>query len=189
MKRINWIPFIGVLFIGCGQSNNQENNNDKEQPNDTLSINENIQDYYDGTEGLIGNELKQALYNIIKGHKEYNYTGDTTDVWDILKETDRDPDNPENVILLYSGWSVNADDEYNSGDGWSREHVWSKSRGDFGTSKGAGTDVHHLRPADVTVNTAKNNRYFDIGGEDYVDGDGPTDCKKSENWTWNPEMK
>jgi hypothetical protein len=35
------------------------------------------------------------------------------DVWDILKETDIDPNNLDNVILIYSGISVNAAQEHN----------------------------------------------------------------------------
>ena len=103
--------------------------------------------YYDSAEGLFGDELKNALYVIIKGHTEFPYTASTTDTWDILKESDNDPNNEDNVILFYTGWSVNAAQEYNNGSGWTREHVWAKSRGDFGTSLGPGTDAHHLRPA------------------------------------------
>jgi len=54
-------------------------------------------DYYDGTEGLYGDELKTALYNIIKGHTEYTYA-DLRDY--ILINTDEDPDNSNNVILV-----------------------------------------------------------------------------------------
>lgn len=125
--------------------------------------------YYDSTVGLSGDALKSSLHNIIKDHKEFPYTSSNTDVWDLLKQTDMDISDTNNVILLYSGWSVDASQEYNSGKGWSREHVWSKSHGDFGTTKGAGTDVHHLRPADVTVNTAKNNRWFDTCSVSYID--------------------
>ena len=53
----------------------------------------------------------------------YPYTSTATDVWDILKETDKDPLNPANVILLYTGWSVNAAQEYNSGAGWTKSIV------------------------------------------------------------------
>jgi len=143
--------------------------------------------YYGNANGLSGENLKTALYNIIKGHTEFSYTSSSTDVWDILKETDRDPDNSENVILLYTGWSVNAAQEYNHGNGWTREHVWSKSHGDFGTSKGPGTDVHHLRPCDGSVNSAKNNKDFDEGGEEYFDNGIATGCySNSESWTWEP---
>ena len=45
--------------------------------------------------------------------------------------------------------------EYNNTQGWSGEHVWAKSHGDFGTSKGVGTYARHLRPVDITVNSVK----------------------------------
>lgn len=128
------------------------------------------QGYYDPAENLKGQELKKALYNIIKGHKRFSYTektADKTDVWEILKDIDRDPKNQDNVILLYSGRSVNAAQQFNKGKGWEREHVWSQSRGEFGTGKkiGAGTDVHHLRPVSRRVNSIKSNRFFDEGGK------------------------
>ena len=141
------------------------------------------EDYYSSADGLSGEELKTALYNIIKDHTEYPYTSSSTDVWDILKETDRDTANAENVILFYTGWSVNAAQEYNSGSGWNREHVWAKSRGDFGTTPGPGTDVHHLRPADISVNSARNNRWFDNCTEPYYDDGKETGCFTSST-TW-----
>ena len=144
-------------------------------------------DYYDKAEGLSGEELNDALYQIIKGHTEFPYTSSSTDVWDILKETDKDPSNSANVILLYTGWSVDAAQEYNSGSGWSREHVWSKSRGDFGTATGAGTDVHNLRPADISVNSAKSNRWFEECTEAYEDDGQYTGCfTSSTDWVWEP---
>jgi endonuclease I len=143
--------------------------------------------YYDGTDNLDGSELKTKLYQIIKGHQEFPYTSSNTDVWDILKETDKDTNNTDNVILLYTGWSVNGEQEYNSGNGWSREHVWAKSHGDFGTTMGAGTDVHHLRPCDISVNSARSNRWFAECTEQYYDGDTPTDSwTSSTNWYWKP---
>jgi endonuclease I len=141
--------------------------------------------YYAGTEDLGGSALKEALYQIIKNHTEFPYTSTGTDVWDILKETDKDTVNPDNIILLYSGWSVNAAQEYNNENGWSREHVWAKSHGDFGTETGPGTDVHALRPADITVNEKRSNMDFADGGEIYIDADGPTECRYTSN-SWEP---
>jgi endonuclease I len=141
--------------------------------------------YYNSTSGLSGEALKSALHNIIKDHTEFPYTSSSTDTWDILKETDKDTANSENVILFYSGWSVNAAQEYNDASGYSREHVWAKSHGDFGTDKGAGTDVHHLRPADISVNSARGNDDFDNGGSIYIDGDGATECKTDAD-SWEP---
>jgi len=133
--------------------------------------------------------LKFELNQIIKNHTEFTYTSSSTDVWDILKHTDRDTANANNVILLYSGRSVDAAQEYNSAAGWSREHVWAKSRGDFGTGNGAGTDVHHLRPVDVSVNSIRNNRNFDtcITCIDVIDNGFNTGSKRDANlWTFEP---
>ena len=143
--------------------------------------------YYDNAEGLSGDELKTALHNIIKNHTEYPYTDSGTDVWDILKESDRDPNNSANVILIYTGWSVNAAQEWNGGAGWSREHVWAKSRGDFGTDPPEGTDAHHLSPCDPSVNSARNNRWFNYCDEEYYDGGVATGSyTSSTNWYWQP---
>ncbi|MDO9547958.1 MAG: endonuclease [Candidatus Marinimicrobia bacterium] len=141
--------------------------------------------YYDPAAGKTGAALKAALHDIIKDHVEFPYTSSSTDVWDILKETDRDPANPDNVIMLYTGWSINGAAEYNNGNGWSREHVWAKSHGDFGETPPAGTDAHHLRPADITVNSARGNKDFDNGGSRYIDGDGVTDCYTDSD-SWEP---
>lgn len=117
-------------------------------------------DYYESAENLADANLKFELNQIIDSHIAFTYTSSNTDVWDILKDTDRDPENSDNVILIYSGVSVDAAQEYNSGNGWTREHVWAKSRGDFGTTRGPGTDVHALRPLDNTTNSTRNNRSF-----------------------------
>lgn len=143
--------------------------------------------YYTGAENLTGEALKTALYNIIKGHKEYSYTN----IWDMLKETDRDTLNYSNVIGLYSGFSMVADAQYDNGKGWNREHVWAKSFGDFGTTMGPGTDIHHLRAADVSTNSARNNRSFDESEKLYIDMSGTysgeTASYTSEiAWTWEP---
>lgn len=146
------------------------------------------QGYYDVAEGKTKEELKAALNDIIKGHTEFPYTSSSTDTWDILKETDRDPANNANVIGIYSGFSMNGALEYDNAKGWSREHVWAKSRGDFGTDRGAGTDVHHLRAEDVSTNSARSNRNFNNDCDtQYVDGDGTTNSYSCSNeFSWEP---
>jgi len=142
--------------------------------------------YYDGAQGKSGMFLKEALYNIIKEHQEYPYTSYNTDTWDILKQADMDTANPANVILLYTGIAVDGDQEWNEGEGWSREHVWAKSHGYFGTSQGAGTDTHNLRPCDPSVNTARSNKDFDNGGSYYIFQDSITTDNKYTKDTWEP---
>lgn len=143
--------------------------------------------YYDATQNLWGTELKSELHNIIDGHTELSYSG----VWTALKETDEDPNNTDNVILLYTGWSYAKSDQ-NTGDqnGWNREHTWAKSHGDFDTDPPAGTDVHHLRPTDVTVNSKRGNLDFDNGGSLYTDDNGVTGCYyDSDSWEPRDEVK
>lgn len=122
-------------------------------------------DYYAGTEGLTGEELKDKLYEIISAADSLTYD----QVWAGLQATDEDPANPSNVILVYSGESRAKDQNGGDNGDWNREHVWAKSHGDVGTSPGPGTDLHHLRPEDVQVNSIRDNKDFDVGGGE-VDG-------------------
>ncbi|MEU9757103.1 endonuclease [Streptomyces althioticus] len=127
-----------------------------------------VADYYEGAEGKTGEALRSALNSIVSDQTKLSYSA----VWDALKETDEDPSNSGNVILLYSGVSRSKSaNGGNTGD-WNREHVWAKSHGDFGTSTGPGTDIHHLRPSDVQVNSARGNKDFDNGGSAVANGGG-----------------
>ncbi|MGH4035648.1 endonuclease I family protein [Actinomycetota bacterium Odt1-20B] len=119
-----------------------------------------VDDYYKDAEGKTGPALKSALHTIISKQTKLSYD----QVWDALKVTDQDPGNSANVILLYSGRSQSKDSNGGDANDWNREHVWAKSHGDFGTATGPGTDVHHLRPEDVTVNSTRGNKDFDNGG-------------------------
>lgn len=155
----------------------------------TLAITAQDSAYYQTAFNQSGDALKFELNQVIRNHTEFSYTSGSTDVWDILKVTDRDTANPDNVVLIYSGRSVDGEQEYNGGSGWNREHVWAKSRGDFGTSNGAGTDVHHLRPCDISVNSTRNNRNFDtcITCVDVIDGGFDTGSKyDADFWTFEP---
>jgi endonuclease I len=128
--------------------------------------------FYGNCSSKTSEALKIELNNLTQDHKQYPYTARTIDVWDILKEADKDPNNSENVILFYTNRSVNAAQEYNKAKGWTREHVWAKSRGDFGIEKGAGTDCHHLRACNAKVNSKRNNRLFDERANQAVWNDG-----------------
>jgi len=142
--------------------------------------------FADIDDSLAGDVLKARLHERIAGHTALNYR----ELWDALSFTDEDPDNPGHVVLIYTGWSLPADANGNDPSGWNREHVWSKSRGDFGTRQGAGTDLHAIRPAEVTVNTARANKAFDEGGEPYTDRDGPTGCRSDrDSWEPRPEVR
>ncbi len=117
--------------------------------------------YYQSAQGLTGNDLKNALHNIIDDHQEYSYNA-LRDY--ILKNTDEDPNNSNNVILLYTGRSQAKSTFGGGANDWNREHAWAKSHGDFGNNPPAGTDAHHIRPTDASVNSDRGNLDFDIGG-------------------------
>ena len=135
-------------------------------------------DYYKDAIGKEGQALKNALHEIIDDHTQLSYD----QVWEALRETDEDPNNVNNVILLYSGESRSKTRNGGNVGDWNREHTWAKSHGNFGTSKGPGTDIHHLRPTDVQVNSSRGNLDFDNGGSPVKNCN---ECKRTTN-SWEP---
>ncbi|QFZ24437.1 ribonuclease [Saccharothrix syringae] len=132
--------------------------------------------YYSAALGKSGAALKTALHQIIRTQTKLSYD----QVWEALKVTDQDPDNAANVILLYSGRSQGKTANGGNADDWNREHVWAKSHGDFGTATGPGTDVHHLRPEDVSVNANRGNKDFDAGGS--AAAEAPGNYTDADSW-------
>lgn len=135
--------------------------------------------YYDDADGLEGTALRSALHNIIDNHTEYSYD-DLRDF--ILRESDEDPNNSNNVILLYTGRSQAKSTFGGDANDWNREHVWAKSHGGFGDSPPHGTDAHHLRPTDASVNSNRGNLDFDNGGTENSEASG----NYSDSDSWEP---
>lgn len=149
----------------------------------TITADHTTDDYYADTIGKKGQMLKATLHDIIDNNKVLSYS----EVWDALKITDEDPKNKNNVILLYTGESRPKNKAGGSVGDWNREHTWAQSHGDFGTSNGPGTDIHHLRPSDVQVNGARGNLDFDIGGSAV---NNCSKCKRdSDSWEPPDEVK
>lgn len=174
MKRWNvwWIGIV-LLLSGCGSASIPNGSDEEGDSND----------YYKSAEGLEGESLKEELHRIIDDHKELSYD----DVWDALRQTDEDPGNANNVLLLYKGASISKNENGGLVDEWNREHVWAKSHGDFGTRRGAGTDLHHLRPTDVSVNSTRGNLDFDNGGS--LHSEAPDTYYDSDSWEPRDEVK
>ena len=61
--------------------------------------------YYAGTDGLTGQELREKLHSTLEaGHTVVRYSGTTSgvnDVWSALMAANEDPDNGNNVFLIY----------------------------------------------------------------------------------------
>jgi endonuclease I len=132
--------------------------------------------YYMGAGGLDGEALKAFLNELIDDHTFVSYG----DLRDILQITDEDPNNPNNIILFYTGLSIPS--TWDSGISWNREHVWARSHGGLEGSNSSGddeySDMHQIRPTHPSVNSSRSNLDFDNGGslvpntdDCYYDGD------------------
>ena len=130
--------------------------------------------YYNNVNlNLTGINLKEELATkVINTHTRFLAY---SQVWDASKITDLNPNNNQEVLLIY-GWENGTDNNLkndktrgvndnggNTGN-WNREHVYSQSLGTptLGES-GPGSDAHHLRPADKDWNSTRSNRKFTAG--------------------------
>lgn len=139
--------------------------------------------YYNGTENLTGDDLKTALNDIIKDHTEFSYFASKT----IFKLSDVDPENPDNVILVYTGRSEDNSNYGTGGNFINREHVWAKSHGNFADIQPMDGDVHNLKPSDASVNQDRSNLDFDNGGSQHPEATG---CYyDSDSWEPRDEVK
>ena len=138
-------------------------------------------DYYSSiSSSETGDDLKSSLRSLITStHKTKTSYDDCSDP-SIVEKTDGDPNNPGNIILFWSGLSIES--TWDNGTSWNREHVWPQSQGWFSKS-GAGADLHHIRPTDSSVNSSHGNYpYGVVSGGKYVslsstNGGTATDAK------------
>ena len=139
-------------------------------------------DYYQTTQQLAGSNLEDALHDIIKNHNEFSYGS----AKQILKDSDEDPNNTNNIMLVYKGISIPKSEfaSNNQTDYWNREHVWAKSHGSFTNYGDLGpySDAHNLKPCDASVNSSRGYKDFDNGGAQHEEA---TDCNYT-NSTWEP---
>ncbi|MGY8911037.1 MAG: endonuclease, partial [Flavobacteriales bacterium] len=129
--------------------------------------------YNDVNLNLTGITLKEELATkIISTHTQFLFYDQ---VWGASKATDVNPNNNQEVLLIYgfeNGSDADVtndrqrgiDDNSGTPGDWNREHVFSQSLGIPPLSDaGPGSDAHHLRPADAQRNSSRNNRKFTIG--------------------------
>ncbi len=150
--------------------------------------------YYDSALNKTGDSLKSALNSIVStGITKLPYSSSSLDVWDALMETDEDPNNPDNVLLMYTGRSQLksfSSSGNNDGDAWNREHTYPKSNGEFNDSRAhAYTDIHHLRPTDASINNERGNLEFDLGGSPTSESPSAGNLKDSDSFEPRDEVK
>ena len=145
--------------------------------------------YYDSLDNTSGTVLRQAIQDIIANPaivRAQTYA----DVIDILKEADQNPDNSNEVWLVYSEEGrakLEVQTGSNSNGKWNREHTFPRSRGGFNSIddddfadgidnfwatkadslRHGNSDAHALRAADASENSSRGNKHYG----DYV---GPT---------------
>lgn len=151
--------------------------------------------YYDSLDGLAGEELVQAIQDII-ADPEIVRAQTYADVIDILKEADQSPLNSNQVWLLYTEQQRPKLDFQTSGGSnvglWNREHTYPRSRGGFDdidldeiadgidiffetkadSLRHANSDAHALRATDGPENSSRGN-------QDYGEYDGPENTQGS----------
>jgi len=138
--------------------------------------------YYNSLNGLADINLRQAIQDIIANPatvraQTYN------DVIDILKEADQNPENSNQVWLVYTEQGrakLDFQTSSNNVGTWNREHTYPRSRGGFNnidldditdgpdvywTTKAdslrhGNSDAHALRAADGPENSTRNNQHY-----------------------------
>ncbi len=109
---------------------------------------------------------EQALYEALAALMTSTHTKNATysDCRDMSVRTDCQQEDGR-VTLIYTSYSAARSDFGDGGAVWNREHVWPKSLGGFDKT-GPGSDLHHIRPSDSLVNSARGNaRYGKASGE------------------------
>jgi endonuclease I len=133
--------------------------------------------YYDPAEGLSGEALRQALYDIINGHTVVQ----NNQLWDAFALTDDKPDGT--VWDIYSDVPAGScpyvfqfvEDQcgtYDSeGDCFNREHSFPQSW--FDSAAPMATDLFHIYPTDAWVNQQRGNLpYGTVANADWTSQNG-----------------
>jgi hypothetical protein len=147
-------------------------------------------DYYDELDGLAGNELIQGVQNLISENGVVR-THPYADIVEILETADQNPENSNEVWLLYTE-QPSAKYLFQTGasgeNRWNREHTFPRSRGPFfsieeddiptginewwetnaDSLRHANSDAHGLRAVDAAENSSRGNQHY---GQ-YVGPDG-----------------
>ncbi len=163
-----------------------------------------VPDYYNDVNlSLTGADLKAALATKITNTHTNNLSY-TPGIWEASKITDINPDNSNEVLLIY-GYENGTDtditndrvagiNDNGSGSGlWNREHVYSNSLAtpDLDDSSENGppyADAHNLRPCNGQRNSSRGNRKFSdsTGTESGDSGESYTNSSGNNQNGWYP---
>lgn len=146
---------------------------------------------FDSFKGMIGETLKRNLHDqIVRNHVKIPYRDDNFDADSILIESDKDPKNVHNVVLVYTGWTVNANLKGpNNKYLWYKEHVWSVNHIDKGYTSTPSCDLHNLKPINPSVNSSRSDEDFDNGGKPVALDSLPVTFCFSDTDSWEPRIE
>lgn len=134
--------------------------------------------YYDNAQGKYGQELRLALYNIIKT----NFTSISyNELWDAYPRTDKKPngkvwdiysDNPNGTPPYeYTFFTDQCGNPTGEGDCYNREHTVPASW--FNDASPMYTDLFHVLPTDGYVNNRRSNHpYGKVGNASWTSENG-----------------
>jgi endonuclease I len=133
--------------------------------------------YYNGTEGLAGEELRSALFEIVSDHVELSYSS----LWTHFQSTDKMPngkvwdmysDVPGGTpAYTYTFITDQCGNYGGEGDCYNREHSFPKSWFNDGTPML--TDLFHIYPTDGYVNGMRSNYPFgEVGAASWTSTNG-----------------
>ena len=158
MKKIFYLPSLLIfILIGC---NSEEDPVTPEPPVEEASfyeIPENLSDYYEAVDLSLEDEALAedlATLTISKHSKFLEYY----QRHDYLYDADEDPNNPDHVILLYTGESRFWKEHFSSSNSYepqtfNTEHIYPRSY----LESNAEADLHNLRTADAEINESRSN--------------------------------
>ncbi|MDN3593841.1 endonuclease [Zunongwangia endophytica] len=149
-------------------SNPDEGSNEDEILNLDFTVSEDLADYYSEVSfDVTVEELKEELVNLTSD-KHTNFL----EYWqrhDYLYDATEDPNNSDNVILVYSGES-RPKNQYQSGNNdnstqtFNTEHIYPRSKITVETGE---SDLHNFYPADIGINSSRGNYPFAEGDGSY----------------------
>lgn len=107
--------------------------------------------YYASLQGVSDANLYQTIETLIQDYRFVDYGA----ARDILQDSDEDPNNRNNIILVYNRASVVS--TWDGGSTWNREHVWPRSLLSNSTAE---ADPHNLKPSNPNINSSRGNDQF-----------------------------
>ena len=183
-KGIISFLLLSLLLTGCNHNKKKQTETETDSSEDTSSLitdtysetdtdtetdteseseTETITDpYYKDVDTSSSSALNASLQTLMfNTHSLYTSYGD---IRYLFGYSDKDPKNPGNILCFYSRESLSA--EWDPNNNYNREHVWPKanSNGLFKATdnsyKGAGSDLHHVRPVKTSINSDRGNTKF-----------------------------